>query len=65
MTNERTSKRVARAASKMLTNCVVYQLKNNDPLYDAKGNQICTAGDAKAVSASCLTQTPDKPKKGK
>ncbi len=73
MKNERTSKRVSAIAGKIMRNIQHVRTgpSQYNPVYmyypasSANETLICTIGDLKALAASALTQTPDKPKKAR
>ena len=61
MTNERTSKKVAAIAGRVLK-----AFEDLDDDYTLRVDLLIrpiTIGDLKALAASCLTQSPNKPKK--
>jgi len=64
MKNERTSARVARIAAKVMVSCRGIP-SNRILVYERKAKDDITWGHLRALAASCLTQTADKPKKAK
>ena len=69
MKNERTSKRVAQIAGRVLEKLT--SAKNAQATWISDYNDgvssifVCTVGELKALAASCLTQAPDKKRKAK
>lgn len=72
MNNEKTSKRVARIAGKVLNRIKDLSIGGRDKVYSDCENlsgfcmhALCTVEELKALAASALTQTADKPRRRK
>lgn len=57
--NERTSKRIASIAAKIIK---AAPGRATGHVFDRKGDILCSLAELKSLAASCLTQAPDKKK---
>lgn len=57
MNNEKTSKRVAKIAGRILK---ASPGKASGYVFDRKGDILCSLAELKSLAASCLTQSPNK-----
>ncbi len=64
MTNEKTSKRVSAIAGRILKRLNAFPCSFVYIYESEKGPEhiVCSVRELKAIAASCLTQTPDKPR---